>query len=107
MPVRVNRPETQQQLAIFPLAALVESMPSFTILPLMATDVLHPHQVVPRSGIYRVRHGSHRTAHLVTALKGERFPACRTCGLDVSFQLIEPADYVIDERDFRDLSQAS
>ena len=73
----------------------------------MATGILRPYQAVPISGIYRVRHGPHRTAHLVTALKGERFPACRTCGLDVSFELIEAADYVVAERDFRDISRAS
>jgi hypothetical protein len=77
------------------------------MLHFMATLVIRPYQTVPASGIYRVRHGAHRTAHLVTAIKGERFPACRTCGLDVSFELLEAAYYVIEERDFRDVPRAS
>jgi hypothetical protein len=77
------------------------------MLTFMPTAVLRPHQAVPASGIYRVRHGAHRTAHLVTAIKGERFPVCRTCGLDASFELLEAAAYVIDERDFRPLDAAS
>ena len=69
--------------------------------------LLHPGETVPISGIYRVRHDSHRGEHLVTAIKGEHLPACRSCGANVSFELVDPADYIMQERDFRQLSAAS
>ena len=43
----------------------------------------------------------------MTAIKGEHFPACRTCGANVSFELVDPADYIMQERDFKDMSLAS
>lgn len=70
----------------------------------MSQAILHPGKRVPSSGIYRVRHDSHRAAHFVTAIKGDRFPECRSCGKEVSFELVEPAEYVREERDFRLLS---
>ena len=67
---------------------------------------LSPGEPAPRSGIYRVRHSSHRADHLITAIKGEHLPACRSCGRDVSFEIVEAAEYVHEEKDFRELSSA-
>ncbi len=69
--------------------------------------LLRPGVVVPTSGIYRVRHESHRGEHLVTAIKGERFPFCRSCGAKVSFELVAAADYILQERDFKQMFAAS
>lgn len=77
------------------------------MLRFMSPALLRPGQKVPHSGIYRVQHRSHRAAHPVTAIRGERFPACRSCGKDVSFELLEAAEYVVEERDFRHLFLAS
>ena len=68
--------------------------------------VLRPGETVPTSGVYRVRHESHRGEHLVTAIKGEVLPACRSCGANVSFELADQADYVAHERDFKQMSAA-
>ena len=73
----------------------------------MSQGALHPGEKVPASGVYRVRHDSHRAEHLVTAIKGERFPACRTCGAGVTFELADGAHYVMEERDFRGVFLAS
>ena len=73
----------------------------------MSHGLMHPGEKVPVSGVYRVRHQLHRGEHFVTALKRERFPACRTCGNDVTFELVEGADYVMEERDFRGVFLAS
>jgi hypothetical protein len=40
------------------------------------------------------------------AIKGERFPLCRTCGREVAFEAIEAAEYVMHARDFRELVPA-
>ncbi len=42
---------------------------------------------VPRSGIYRVYHNSHRLMHEVTLLNGELFPSCKQCSDKVRFEL--------------------
>lgn len=47
-----------------------------------------PGQEVPRSGIYRIYHDSHRLMHEATLLAGELFPCCRQCGEQVSFELL-------------------
>jgi hypothetical protein len=79
---------------------------SFRMLAVMAA-LLRPGVTVPTSGVYRVRHESHRAEHLVTAIKGERLPACRSCGANVSFELMDAADYVMQERDFKQMLAAS
>lgn len=52
-------------------------------------DVLHPGQVVPESGIYRVIHypPHPQTIAELTFIKGRRFPFCPGCR-EVSFELI-------------------
>lgn len=43
--------------------------------------------LVPRSGIYTVRHSEHRLPREVTLLRGEQFPRCAGCESAVLFRL--------------------
>ena len=52
------------------------------------------------SGLYRVHHHAHRAEHSVIVLAGETFPACRSCGRLVSFDLSEPVEHVAHDWDF-------
>lgn len=45
-------------------------------------------EVVPRSGIYRVRHKKHRLPHEVTLLRDQQFPKCAKCQNAVTFELL-------------------
>ena len=45
-------------------------------------------EIVPESGVYEVKHSSHRLKHEVTILKGSLFPLCKRCGADVRFRLV-------------------
>ena len=45
-------------------------------------------EIVPRSGIYRVRHAEHRLPHEVTLLRANNFPPCAQCGNKVTFKLM-------------------
>ena len=47
---------------------------------------------VPQSGIYRVTHLSHRLPHEVALLQRETLPRCASCGDNVQFELIKPAE---------------
>jgi hypothetical protein len=47
-----------------------------------------PGQIVPRSGVYRVYHDSHRLMHEAALLVNELFPCCRQCGDQVKFELL-------------------
>ena len=42
-------------------------------------------QVVPASGIYRVRHSQHRLPHEVTLVGNQQFPPCSSCKYEVTF----------------------
>ena len=55
---------------------------------------------VPESGVYRAVHRQHRPPHTLVALKGELFPACRTCGAKVSFELVESVPHATHDWDF-------
>ncbi len=55
------------------------------------TTVLRPGDIVPRSGVYAVRHARHRSPHDVSLVDGDTFPACRTCGQQVRYVLVDPA----------------
>lgn len=46
-----------------------------------------PGELVPISGIYTAVHERHRPRHDVVALKGEEFPLCRICKVDVRFYI--------------------
>ncbi len=58
-----------------------------------------PGENVPESGIYRVTHRRHRVPHEITVLAGQKFPVCRRCGLQVSFELIRSAERPEEDRD--------
>jgi hypothetical protein len=45
-------------------------------------------EVVPQSGIYRVRHKKHRLPHEVTLLRDQQFPKCAKCQNAVTFELL-------------------
>ena len=51
-----------------------------------------PGEVVPCSGVYRVRHKEHRDEHDGILLNGQVFPACTICGDQVRFQLLQAAN---------------
>jgi hypothetical protein len=52
----------------------------------MASEKLHPGQVAPRSGVYRVHHYAHRLPHAVIVLEGDLLPTCALCGPRVTFE---------------------
>jgi dTDP-4-dehydrorhamnose 3,5-epimerase-like enzyme len=51
------------------------------------------------SGIYRVVHLHHRKPHLVVAIRGEVFPACRQCRSKIRYELVQKAGYIVDDWD--------
>jgi hypothetical protein len=55
--------------------------------------------MVPVSGIYRVLHDGHRDDHEVLAIRGEAFPACRICNVDVKFQVAQVTPHVTHDFD--------
>ena len=58
-----------------------------------------PGQMVPVSGIYSVVHREHRADHEVLAIRGEEFPACRLCKLDVRFSVAQVIPHVTHDFD--------
>jgi hypothetical protein len=58
-------------------------------------------EMVRQSGIYRVRHSSHRVPHEVTLLRDQYFPRCANCNTAVIFELVRP---VMDESETAILS---
>ena len=59
-----------------------------------------PGEVAPISGIYRVTHESHRASHVVTILRSEVFPPCRSCRGNVTFEIVQPASHITHDWDF-------
>lgn len=58
---------------------------------------------VRQSGIYEVLHDrSHRDAHEVVMISGERFPDCETCKEKVRFRLVRTAPYIFQDEDFEE-----
>jgi hypothetical protein len=55
----------------------------------------HPGQIVPESGIYRIRHDPQHAdmPREVTVVKGRRFPTCRHCK-GISFELVHSAKHI-------------
>jgi hypothetical protein len=58
-------------------------------------------QSIPVTGIYRVRHDSHRLPSECTLLKGQQFPRCANCGDRVVFELLHEAPDVFSDPDFK------
>ena len=50
-------------------------------------------EVVPQSGIYRVRHKKHRLPHEVTLLRDQQFPKCAKCQGEVIFELLRAVTF--------------
>ncbi len=48
--------------------------------------------VCRRSGVHKVIHHRHRSAHQAILHEGEVFPACRGCGTQVSFEFLQPLE---------------
>ena len=58
---------------------------------------------VRQSGIYEVIHDrTHREAHEVVMISGERFPDCETCKDKVRFRLVRTAPYIFQDEDFEE-----
>jgi hypothetical protein len=53
-------------------------------------------QIAPATGVYLVRHRTHRPAHEAILLKNETFPRCNQCGDSVRFQIIKALASVSD-----------
>jgi len=45
---------------------------------------------VRRTGIYHVTHPAHRPTHQAILQRGDIFPVCRTCGVAVKFEFVQP-----------------
>jgi hypothetical protein len=52
--------------------------------PIFRTD-----EMVPQSGIYKVRHKKHRLPHEVTLFRDQQFPRCAKCQDAVTFELVQ------------------
>ncbi|HSM86462.1 MAG TPA: hypothetical protein VLT16_09940 [Candidatus Limnocylindrales bacterium] len=65
-----------------------------------AEKVFRAGDLAPESGVYTVRHQSHRPDHAAMVLKGERFPRCVQCGDGVRFVLGRPAAQILEDDDF-------
>jgi hypothetical protein len=59
-----------------------------------------PGDFAPLSGIYAVTHAGHRPPHEVLAIRGEEFPPCRTCRLEVTFEVVRSVDHLTHDLDF-------
>ncbi len=60
-----------------------------------------PGQNAPASGVYGVHHGGrHRSDHETLVIRGDEFPACRSCKSDVRYTLTKEVGYVTDDFDF-------
>jgi hypothetical protein len=62
---------------------------------------LRPGDLAPITGIYLVNHGvRHRDRHEVVIIRGEQLPTCRTCKLNVSFEIVRPVSHLTHDWDF-------
>ena len=67
-----------------PRLFLVKSAPDKMVdRPRFRTD-----EIVPQSGIYKVRHKNHRLPHEVSLFRDQRFPRCAQCENAVVFELL-------------------
>lgn len=49
-------------------------------------------KVCRRSGVHKIVHHRHRPTHQAIVQEGEVFPACRSCGMQVSFEFLLPLE---------------
>lgn len=60
-----------------------------------------PGELAPITGIYMVTHGArHRERHEVVVIRGEQLPTCRTCKLNLSYQIVRPISHITHDWDF-------
>lgn len=60
-----------------------------------------PGALAPITGVYLVNHGlRHRDRHEVVIIRGEPFPTCRTCKLNVWFEIMRPVSHITHDWDF-------
>ena len=60
-----------------------------------------PGDLAPITGIYLVIHNSlHRDPHEVVVIRGELLPACRTCKVDMHFEIVRPLSHITHDWDF-------
>jgi hypothetical protein len=72
--------------------------------PLVASSRHYkPGDIAPVSGIYAVIHKGHRRRHEVLVIRGEEFPPCRTCKLEVVFEAIRTVEHLTHDFDFAGL----
>ena len=72
--------------------------------PSTAKESYKSGEVAEQSGVYNVLHVEHRSQHLATIFKGQRFPACARCGDQVRFVLVRPAALIGEDADFQSAS---
>lgn len=58
-----------------------------------------PGDKAPVSGIYVVTHAGHRPPHEVLIIRGEELPACRTCKLEVVFEVVRAVNHLTHDMD--------
>ncbi len=68
--------------------------------PRRARRMYKPGETAPVSGIYTVLHQTHRENHEVVILRGEELPFCRSCQVEVRFQVKQQASHVTHDWDF-------
>lgn len=60
-----------------------------------------PGDLAPITGIYLVSHGSrHRDRHEVVIIRGELLPTCRTCKLNIAYEVVRPVSHITHDWDF-------
>ena len=66
-----------------------------------ARKKFRPGGLAPITGVYAVTHGvRHRDRHEVVIIRGEQLPACRTCKLNVTYEIVRPISHVTHDWDF-------
>lgn len=68
-------------------------------------QVFQPGDLVPESGVYTVVHDHHRQRHTAAIFKGRHFPQCARCGDKVRFLLLQRATLILEDVDFKQLSE--
>ena len=72
----------------------------------MPNGPFKPGEQAPITGIYCAMHDRHRAFHDVFAAKGDLFPSCRKCDDRVRFALVQPANQIDCDPDFRQAGMA-
>lgn len=67
-----------------PRLVLLKPAPEKTV----KRPTFHTDEMVPQSGIYKVRHKKHRLPHDVSLLRDQYFPRCAQCDGAVIFELV-------------------